>query len=119
MASVSIDEVGNEIVAMVGDFIDEVKHVAEDDVRAAAEKALEVVKETSPRKTGRYGRGWAMEEDAEDFAGLAYRVYNKSKPGLTHLLEHGHGGPHPAGAIPHIAPAAEAGIAELERRMHG
>lgn len=60
-----------------------------------------------------------MEPDAEDPGAKAYRIHNKAKPGLTHLLEKGHGGPHPARAHPHIADAAQAGVDDLERRMNG
>ncbi len=109
----------DEITAIVAAYISDVERQAEEDSRAAAKVALDAVKGASPRKSGKYARGWAMEPDAEDASAKAYRIYNKSKPGLTHLLEKGHGGPHPAGPHVHIAPAAEAGIAELQRRIHG
>lgn len=118
MASVDISALGDEVYAIVADYLDDVEHAAEGDVKAAADVGLKAVKAGSPKLTGRYSRGWASEPDGEDAAAKAYRIHNKSKPGLTHLLEKGHGGPHPAGAHPHIAPAAEAGIAELERRIH-
>lgn len=118
MASVDIADMGDEIVAVVAEYVGEVKDAAEEDCRAAAQVALDAVKAASPGR-GRYAGGWTMEPDAEDMSAKAYRIYNARKPGLTHLLEKGHGGPSPAPAHPHIADAAEAGIAELERRMRG
>nr|DAF27107.1 MAG TPA: hypothetical protein [Caudoviricetes sp.] len=50
-------------------------------------------------------------------AGFVVRVHNAKSPGLTHLLEHGHGGPHPAPAHPHIEKAANEAFSELDRRM--
>ena len=116
---VDITELGDAVLALVGEYAGEVRSQAEEDSRAAAAVALESVKGASPRKTGKYARGWAMEPDAEDPSATAYRIHNKAKPGLTHPLEKGHGGPRPAGPHPHIAPAFEAGRAELERRIHG
>lgn len=119
MGSIGLADLGDEITAIVAEYFGEVERAAEEDVRAAADAALEAVESGSPRRTGRYGRGWVSEPDSEDMAAKAYRVHNRAKPGLTHLLEKGHGGPHPAPAYPHIAPAAQAGFDELERRMHG
>ena len=115
----TLEDLGDEIAAIVADYAAEVERAAEEDVRAAAQAALEAVKAGSPVKGGKYAQGWAMEPDAEDPGAKAYRIHNRTKPGLTHLLEKGHGGPHPAGAHPHIADAAQAGIDELERRIHG
>lgn len=119
MASVDITDLGSELSAIVGDYVDEVERAAEEDVRAAADVAVSELRATSPKRKGRYASGWASEPDAEDMSGKAYRVFNKTKPGLTHLLEKGHGGPHPAPAHPHIAAAAEKGASELERRISG
>jgi len=116
--TVTLDELGGAMQAIVEDYIQEVDKVAEEDVRASAQVALDAVKGGSPTRTGKYAAGWTMEPDAEDPIGRAYRVYNQKKPGLAHLLEKGHGGPFPGRAIPHIAPAAQAGMSELERRIH-
>ena len=55
-------------------------------VNATSTAALRATKEKSPVKTGKYKRGWNS------------RGLNM----LTHLLQHGHRGPHPARAFPHI-----------------
>lgn len=114
----TLEELGDEIYAAVAGYLDDVERASEEDVRAAAQVTLGAVIAGSPERSGRYARGWAMEPDAEDPAAKAYRIHNKAKPGLTHLLEKGHGGPHPAPPHPHIADAAQAGIDDLERRIH-
>ena len=114
---VTLEELGGAIQAIVEEYKEDVNRAAEEDVQASAQVALDAVRGGSPTRTGKYAAGWAMEPDAEDPIGRAYRVYNRKKPGLAHLLEKGHGGPFPGRAIPHIAPAAEAGMAELERRI--
>ena len=114
------DGFADELHAIVSGYIGEVDRAVEDDVRAAAQVTVDQLRGVSdPGHTGKYAGGWTMEPDAEDMGANAYRIFNKRKPGLTHLLEHGHGGPAPAGAHPHIADAAEAGFAELKRRLNG
>ena len=118
-AMCSLEELGDAVYAFVADYFGEVERASEEDVRASAEVAREAISAGSPRRSGKYARGWVAEPDAEDAGAKAYRVHNRAKPGLTHLLEKGHGGPHPAGPHPHIAQGAQAGIDELERRING
>lgn len=119
MADCSLEDLGDEIAALVGEYVDEVDGALEEDVRAAADAARDAAEAGSPRKSGKYARGWVAEPDAESPTGKAYRVHNRAKPGLTHLLEKGHGGPHAARPHPHIADAAQVGMDELERRLNG
>lgn len=113
------DNLGDEIAAIVGEYVSEVDLEAESDVREVADMVRDELRATSPRRKGGYAGGWVAEPEDVGATGTAYRIHNRKKPGLTHLLEKGHGGPHPAGAFPHIADAAERGFAELKRRLHG
>lgn len=73
--------------------------------------------------TGEYRNGWRYKTEGSDLEGYVCTVYNASKPGLAHLIEKGHGGPHPAGAHPHIEPAFKEGVkvfeAELKKEVSG
>jgi hypothetical protein len=74
------------------------------------------LRETSPKDTGEYAKGWAYRQEAPG----SYRVYNKKKPQLTHLLEHGHakrGGGRVEGR-PHIKPAVDRHIPQFEKKVH-
>lgn len=91
--------------------------VVSDDVKAAAKKAasdcVKELKQTSPKKTGAYAKGWQAKKEAENASGVTYRVRNKTRYYLTHLLEYGHpivrGGKvvGRAKAIAHIRPAEQ------------
>lgn len=83
-------------------------------VKDAGRFAVKAVRAKSPKRTGRYARGWAWSEEDAGGTGFYIRVYNKLKPHLTHLIENGYrqffmgrdtGKRKPA--RPHIAPAAD------------
>ena len=79
-------------------------------IRAIDKTTKEVIdraKGKAPRKTGVYKKNFTSQA-AHSVRGYYRRtMYNKEKPGLTHLLQHGHGGPQPAGPHPHIPTDAE------------
>lgn len=90
------------------------------DVRAAGRQAASELRTVAPPKhiSGDYAKGWASKA-SEDRIGPVSRVYNAAKPGLTHLLELGHGlwqGGWVNG-IPHIKPAFEHAAADLRARL--
>ncbi|AJC11720.1 hypothetical protein JI75_02590 [Berryella intestinalis] len=115
--TISLGDLGGELERVIRGYSDEVRKETERDVRAAARVAVEELRATSPKGTGEYAAGWAASVKRPAPGSVEAVVGNRDKPGLTHLLEKGHGGPHPAPARPHIEPAAERGIAELRRRM--
>ncbi|MBQ2680453.1 MAG: hypothetical protein IJF97_00800 [Eggerthellaceae bacterium] len=118
-ATVEVEQLGNEIAAIISDYEHKLVQASRKDVMAAARVSLEQLKTSSPRRTGMYAGNWAIKGHV-DVLGQTAVVYEKAPSyRLTHLLEHGHGGPAPAPAYPHIGAAAEAGAAELQRRIRG
>lgn len=107
----------------VMDALEEYRDLAEETVRDAvsgvSKETVTKVEDKSPQLTGGYKRGWTSKRTTDRSGQLAITVYNRRKPGLTHLLEKGHakrGGGRVEG-IPHIAPAEEYAIEELEKRI--
>ena len=99
--------------------------LATDDVKKAVREAGKTVKQeisaTAPRDTGAYAKSWAIKSVKETSDSLEVVVHSKKRYRLTHLLEHGHakrGGGRVAGR-PHIAPAEQKGIEQLEREIEG
>jgi len=87
--------------------------------RIAGEGAT-MLRETSPRRTGRYAKGWRVRK-AEGRHEVGYVIHNKTSWQLTHLLEHGHvkrgggrvqGRPHITPVEQHVAAAFEAAVVE-------
>lgn len=112
---------GDAFEGILDDFIDECTADAKKAVQKGGSACKKQLQETAdPRMTGEYAAGWRMRTDYDRFGGYYVRVYNATKPSLTHLLEFGHGGPQPAGAHPHIGPAADKAQGNLLQRMaHG
>lgn len=116
---------GTNLVAEVTTALTEYCQGVQDCLDAAAKEAAELtqrqLKANSPtgKHKRKYKTGWRIKK-SEVGNLVSYTVYNGTKPGLTHLLENGHVGRNQYGsfgrvrAIPHIGPAAEAGIQRFE-----
>ena len=112
---IKIDDLAGEIVLAVRTYTEEVGEAIEEAVKETAQALAADLRETSPKDTGEYAKGWTARKGGPG----RYVVYNKKKPQLTHLLEHGHakrGGGRVEGR-PHIKPAEERHIPQLERKI--
>ena len=112
---VKVDDLAGEIVLAVKTYTEEVGAAIEEAVKETARALAADLRETSPKDTGEYAKGWTARKEGPG----RYVVYNKKKPQLTHLLEHGHakrGGGRVEGR-PHIKPAKERHIPQLERKI--
>lgn len=106
---ISIDQLQAEVQNIL-------KKYENDKTKAIEESAVQYAKigkaklsANSPKRRGKYSKGWAYKKQKPKKGNFSVTVHNKSHPGLTHLLEKGHalrqGGRSPA--EPHIAPVEE------------
>ena len=95
-----------ELEKTASDILNDFSKRTRESVTAAVDKTASQVarktKSASPVKTGKYKAGWASRVTEQSNVRYQKTVYNKSRYMLTHFLEKGHGGPHPAGPHPHI-----------------
>lgn len=115
MAVIKVDELAGEIVLAIQAYTEDVSEAIDQAARDTAKAMAQDLRETSPKDTGEYAKGWTYRKEAPG----SYRVYNKKKPQLTHLLEHGHaiaGGGRVEG-IPHIKPAEDRYVPEFEKKV--
>lgn len=87
-------------------------------VTQVTDEAVQQLKRTSPKRSGRYARGWKATATKDTNTGLVKKIHNRT-PSLTHLLENGHAkqnGGRVEG-IKHIAPVEEAVIKKLESKL--
>lgn len=113
-----------EVNAALEEYVHDVQIAIDEAAKEAAELTQRQLKATSPKRKkgkgkGTYARSWKVKKRYEANL-VSYVVYNGKRPGMTHLLEHGHASRNQYGsygrvrAIPHIGPAAEAGIQRFE-----
>ena len=116
MKKISIDQLATEIMAGLEEYAD----LASDSVKAAVKKSGQTVRKeirtNAPTDTKAYQKSWSVKTERETATRLHLVVHSRNRYQLAHLLEHGHAkrGGGRVQAQPHILPAEEEGIKQLE-----
>ena len=117
--TVSIDRMAEAIM----EGLNEYAGLAADEMKKAVKNSAKTVKDEigsgAPERTGKYAKSWRTKTTKESANALEITVYSPSRYMLAHLLENGHAkrGGGRVRAIPHIAPAEQHGIEQLEREI--
>ena len=120
MANVSIDQLAAEIAKGLAEYSQDVVEKVNASSEAVGKAAVKRLKQTSPKRYGKYAKSWTMKTEPE--VGQPHkRIVHVKAPHyrLTHLLEHGHakrGGGRVEGK-PHIRPAEEMVIQEFVQEV--
>lgn len=113
--TVSAEGLEAAISHAVKEYTDAVSAAIVKEVDETSKRALADIKRDSPVRTGAYEKGWVRRKLGEG----SFRVYNKDKGSLTHLLEKGHakrGGGRVEGK-PHIGPAVDKHVVTMPKRI--
>ena len=115
-SSVRIDQMASEIMKSLTEYADLATDEMKSAVRKAGKTVRDEIKANAPKNTGKYASSWTAKTTLESSHTLQITVHSPKKYQLAHLLENGHakrnGGR--TQAQPHIAPAEEVGIRQLE-----
>lgn len=114
MAKIAISALSDEITRALEEYTTEVEEGLEKAKEKAAKDGAKTLKSTSPKRYGKYARGWRAKKQ-----GKAWVIHNATRYQLTHLLEKGHakrGGGRVSGRV-HIAPVEEQAIKQFEREV--
>ena len=115
---VSIDQLANEITAAIREYTEDVTAGIEKELDSATKQMVKEIASGSPRDKGEYANGWARKKISSG-GEIRYVIYNKRRGSIAHLLEFGHakrGGGRVSGK-PHIRPAYDRDVPEMERRI--
>jgi len=125
MSNISVDQLATEIAKGLAEYTQDVVEGIDKASNKIASNAVKKLKADSPKDSGEYAKGWTKKTEKKYGETNSHVIYNKNKPQLTHLLEHGHakrGGGRVEGK-PHIRPVEEQVIqefsAEVERIVKG
>lgn len=101
-------------------YNERVREAVDEAAKEASKSCVEQLRNTSPKKSGEYARGWTVKKERTSSGTITYTVHNRTDYQLTHLLENGHvirnkkgtyGRTHP---IKHIGPAADTAIQRFD-----
>jgi hypothetical protein len=120
MATVKVnpEQLGDAVDKILTEYFDGIETASTRLVSEVAADTVVRLQGTSPRRTGKYAKGWRVKQGKRAKAKNEVEIYNTQYQ-LTHLLEHGHvknvhG--HVLGftaARPHIAKAEQEAINRL------
>ena len=113
---VSVDQMADVVMDGLLEYAELATDVMKDCVKKAGNTVKKETQAGAPVRTGKYKKSWTVKRQRETSNTLEVVVHSRNRYQLTHLLEKGHAkrGGGRVRAVPHIAPAEEKGIRELE-----
>ena len=118
--SVSVERMAEEIAKMLTEYEAAIVKNVDASGKAVADKGAKQLRQTSPKRTGKYAKSWGVTREDSSFGENAkYIIHNKKHYRVAHLLEHGHvmANGKRTKAIPHIKPVEEQVIREYEKKV--
>jgi hypothetical protein len=117
--AIGLEQFEKAVKGLLDEYGAEVVHAVQDVVPDVGKEAAKKLRAESPRKTGKYRKGWTSQSNVTR-TGAEATVYGKSGTyQLAHLLENGHAkrGGGRTKAIVHIKPVEEWAANEVEDRI--
>ncbi|MDV5977891.1 UNVERIFIED_CONTAM: HK97 gp10 family phage protein [Streptococcus canis] len=114
------DELSRAIEKELEEYLHQTTETVVEAVDAVTDEAIATLKSTSPKRSGRYAKGWTSKETSSTSTGKTKTIHNRT-PGLTHLLENGYAkqnGGHVSGR-PHIGSVEQKAVQALEKKIRG
>lgn len=108
--SIKVGELDEAIMRELQAYSNGIAVEVDNAAKRNAKKLMKKIMAGSPKKTGKYSKGWRVKEISSKLGASKYVVHNKTDYQLTHLLENGHalhGGTQRVEAQPHIGPARD------------
>ena len=120
MGKITLDNLAETIQQSLTEYGNNVLNVIDEVGDQVSKNTVKKLKQTSPKKTGKYAKSWKVSSYKMFGEAKKYRIHaDKPHYRLTHLLEHGHmtrNGKRTK-AIPHIAPVEREAIEEYKEKL--
>lgn len=107
-----------DIVDMLNEYSQDIQDAITEEAIQVAKKGQQTLKQTSPKKTGAYRRGWRV-KTTKGKGYVECTIHNATDYQLTHLLEKPHATRNGGVTTPkvHIAPVEQECVREYERAV--
>lgn len=108
-----------DIVDILNDYSKEVQDAISDEAIVIARKGATKLKQTSPKRTGDYKKGWKVKTE-KGFNYINCTIHNSTEYRLTHLLENEHLTNNGGKYVPkkkHIKPVHDECVDEFEKSV--
>lgn len=118
MVKIYLEELNATIQKELEEYGRETTEIMREVVSEVTDEAVEELKITSPKRRGKYAKGWRSQETKDTNTALTKTVHNRT-PNLTHLIEKGHAKQN-GGRVegkPHIGPTEKKAIQHFEERL--
>ena len=101
--SIRIDDLAREVMKGLDEYADVTTEQVKKAVRKAGNTVRKEIQENAPKNTGDYAKSWVVKKVRESSHTLEVVVHSKNR--------------YRTRAMPHIAPAEEKGIEQLEKQI--
>ena len=114
MANSSILDIND----LLDGYCDDIQELIAEETENIAKEGLERLKNNSPKRTGKYAKGWKIDKK-KGYGYVNCIIHNKTNYQLTHLLEKPHASRNGGIVSPkvHIKPVEEYVNKEYQRRV--
>lgn len=89
MTKIGLDDLTSVIEKELTTYAKETIETMREVVEEVTDDAVDTLTVTSPKRRGKYAKGWKSKATTDTNTALTKTIHNRT-PGLTHLLEYGH-----------------------------
>lgn len=118
MTKIGLDDLASVIEKELTTYAKETTDTMREVVEEVTDDAVDTLKVISPKRRGKYAKGWTSKATIDTNTALTKTIHNRT-PGLTHLLEDGHAKQN-GGRIEgrkHISPVEKKAIQSFEDKL--
>lgn len=118
---VTLENLGDAISDILQEYAGDISRNIPEITERVGKEGVKAVRNNARSKfkgTGKYARGWSADVEHKRLS-TTVTIYNRTLPGLPHLLEHGHAnrnGGRTSGRV-HIAPVEEKLVKKYEKEI--